>query len=304
MKVLIVGLGSIAQKHLQAIRTLEPGVEIYSLRSGKSSHSEAGVENILDIRDLPQDLTFILICNPTSEHYATIKNLIHLGIPFFLEKPPFKTIKEAEEISELMVQKDLRTYTAFNFRFHPALLWLRDHVSNYRVLEVRSYCGSYLPNWRTGIDYRTNYSAKSELGGGVHLDLIHELDFLLWIFGKPNRSHLFLNKVSDLEIDSIDSATYFLEYSSKIISIQLNYFRRDPKRSLEIVTDAGTLYVDLLKNQVTDDQQRLLFHSLTPISDTYRAQMEYFLTTLQAGERFINDVLESTTTMQYALQNS
>ena len=40
----------------------------------------------------------------------------------------------------------------------------------------------------------------------MHLDLIHEIDYLTYLFGMPEKSQHYLSRVSSLEIDSIDSA--------------------------------------------------------------------------------------------------
>src|SRR5947209_4960132 len=52
-----------------------------------------------------------------------------------------------------------------------------------RVSAVRLWFGSWLPDWRPNVDYRTTYSARANLGGGVLLDAIHELDLCLWLLG-------------------------------------------------------------------------------------------------------------------------
>ena len=92
------------------------------------------------------------------------------------------------------------TYTAFNLRFHPVIQWLKDNIESQNVIEVNAYCGSYLPDWRPDKDYRKIYSAQKELGGGVHLDLTHEIDFLLWVFGDPMSTMSTRRK---MEIDMI-----------------------------------------------------------------------------------------------------
>ena len=69
---------------------------------------------------------------------------------------------------------------------------------------ARVICSSYLPDWRPGVDYRTVYSAHKALGGGVTIDLIHEWDYLVDLFGVPQKLYNFKGTYSDLEIDSDD----------------------------------------------------------------------------------------------------
>jgi len=178
MKVLIIGLGSIAEKHIMALRSLESGVELFALRSGFKTHTMEEVTDIHSWEDLPTDLDFIIISNPTGEHYKTIMRASETGLPLFIEKPPLANLDCIDDLQRKLKQNDNITYVAFVLRFHPVTRWLKKNLEISKVIEVQSYCGSYLPDWRNGSDYRTNYSGKSRMGGGVHLDLIHEIDYL------------------------------------------------------------------------------------------------------------------------------
>lgn len=303
MKVLIIGLGSIAHKHINALLSIYPDSEILALRSGKTPNNHENVKNLYTISDVPDDIDFVIISNPTSGHYDAVKEVISLKKPLFIEKPSFLNIEQSSEISKLVEQHGLRTYTAFNFRFHPAIIWLKNHISRFRVLEVQAYCGSYLPDWRPNKDYRKVYSSINELGGGVNLDLIHELDYILWLFGEPKKSSVFTNKVSDLEISSNDVAHYYLQYPNMIASIILNYFRREAKRKIEIVTDTVTLTIDLLASEVMDSEGKVLFKDNASILETYTSQMRYFINQIKTDKPFMNDVFESSITLNYALNN-
>ena len=52
-----------------------------------------------------------------------------------------------------------------------------------KILSVRCEVGQFLPSWRPNIDYRESVSARKALGGGALLELSHEIDYLMWIFG-------------------------------------------------------------------------------------------------------------------------
>lgn len=303
MRVLIVGLGSIASKHINALRSINPSVEIFALRQSGSNEVE-GVSNIFDWNEIPSALDFILISNPSSEHYNTIWKACEIGVPLFIEKPSLISLEKTDDLFGRISEFKTRTYVAFNFRFHPAITWLKNNLDISSVLEVQSYCGSYLPSWRPTQDYRKNYSSKSELGGGVHLDLIHELDFITWIFGNPIHTISSLSKVSELEISSIDSAHYWLSYEKMNASITLNYFRKDPKRTIEIVTKDTTFKVNLLTSTITDAQDNVIFKSDEPVISTYTAQMNYFINAIQDKEPMMNSLEESISTLKICLSNA
>ena len=71
-----------------------------------------------------------------------------------------------------------------NMRFHPAVAALRHALPMIgKPLFAQAHYGNYLPDMRPGADYRTLYCASAAAGGGVILDAIHEIDYLIWLFG-------------------------------------------------------------------------------------------------------------------------
>lgn len=302
MKALIVGLGSIAKKHIQVLRNINPEVELYALRSNNKISLDQNIKSIYSWNEVEKDTDFVIISNPTSNHYGTILEAIKHGFPLFIEKPPLANIDGANELVEEIRNRNIFTYTAFNLRFHPVIVWLKQHIAAKRIIEVQSYCGSYLPDWRQGSDYRNIYSSKKSQGGGVHLDLIHELDYIHYLFGLPLAINSFKSKKSDLEIDSYDCAHYWLEYENMNISVVLNYYRRDPKRTIEIVCEDETLYADLITWKISNSNGNVLFEEEPNILITYEAQMNYFIDFLSSGKKPMNSLEESIKTLRLCLQ--
>jgi predicted dehydrogenase len=306
MTILIVGVGSIAQKHFNALKTLVPDCTIYALRSSVNAASVDGVISIYSWDEILEKPDFVIISNPTRFHGEAILKALAYKCPLFIEKPALSHLDEAEQILSLIKQQNAITYVACNLRFHPVIQYLKKRVSSQllSINEVNVYCGSYLPDWRANRDYTTTYSANKELGGGVHLDLIHELDYCYWLFGNPVHSFNLKRKVSVLQIDSCDAAIYNLVYPSFTANIVLNYFRRDTKRSIEIVTDNESLYADLIKNTVTNHRSETLFESDSTVAQTYIAQMKYFLDLIAGNEESMNDMDEAFKVLQIALKSS
>lgn len=301
MKVLFIGFGSIARKHVIALKKLVPEVKIYALRRERKSSFEKDVTNIFGWDNIPKDIDFILITNPTSEHGTTLKKAIAFNKPIFLEKPPLHELSNSEELVALVRDTQSLIYTAFNMRFHPLIMWCKDQINTQDVLEVSAYCGSYLPGWRPTANYTMSYSAIAQLGGGVHLDLIHELDYLTYLFGAPQSVQSNFRKVSDLKIDSIDSASYWLNFNSFTASVRLNYFRKDAKRILEIVEKNRTLLVDLIQFRVVNQNGEVLFSAEKDIQESYNQQMAFFLQVVEKKSILMNDFESSIKTLKICL---
>ena len=302
MKVLIIGLGSIAEKHILALRNMKQDMQIFALRSRVKSDKKEGIVNIYSFDQIPGNIDFVIISNPTSQHYNTILEVLRLKVPLFIEKPPLMDLANVEKLLSIIKKNNIKTYTAFNLRFHPVILWLKQKTPLVKVIEVQSYCGSYLPDRQPEKDYKHIYSAKKVLGGGVHLDLIHELDFIRWIFGEPKKINTFKGKKSHLEIDSVDIANYNLEYENFYVTILLNYYRRDPKRTIEIVMENQTWIANLLKASVCKADGDTLFQVENfTFQDTYNLQMNYFLENIYTNITIMNSLEESLKTLKICL---
>lgn len=306
MNVLIVGLGSIARKHITALRTLKIDSKIYALRSNLNAVTEEGVENIYDLDNGNVVFDFAIISNPTYLHYEFIEKLGKMNIPLFIEKPALCSLENIDKLLHVINGKQLTTYVACNLRFHPCITFLKNKidVENIRINEVNVYCGSYLPDWRQGIDFKLNYSAIPAMGGGVHLDLFHELDYTTWLFGQPKKSQSMVRSKSSLEIEAFDYANYILEYKDFTTSIILNYYRRKPKREIEIVFENDTWTIDLIKNQIKNDLGDFLFKETNyNVLETYVLQLEYFIKCLKNNQIPMNSFGDSLVNLKICLNN-
>ncbi len=304
MTILIIGLGSAAGKHITAIREIEPAANIYALRSSRTGEDVSGVKNIYSLNELTEALDFVIISNPTSIHKQAIMQCVDLNCPLFIEKPVLDDVSGVEMILEQINKKQLISYIACNMRFHPAIQYCKSHLllPDIRINEVNIYCGSYLPDWRPGKDFRTVYSAKSDMGGGVHLDLIHELDYCAWLFGIPAEVKAVKRNVSSLGIDAVDSAYFQLLYPAFTANIGLNYYRRDAKRQIEIVGQEDTWHIDLLANTVTSlISKKCLYEAPFSINQTYVQQMRYFMNHIKEHKQPMNSISEGVNVLKLAL---
>lgn len=305
MNVLIIGLGSIARKHISALNSLQIDFIIHALRSKPNASIEDGVINVYDL-DFDISFDFAIISNPTHLHFEYIKKLAQKGIPLFIEKPAIHSVENADDLVKFIEYKKVVTYVACNLRFHPCITFLKNKLitENFKINELNVYCGSYLPDWRPGKDFRTIYSANAAMGGGVHLDLFHELDYTTWLFGLPNSSSSIIKNVSSLNIDAIDYANYSFQYLSYTANITLNYYRRKPKRQIEIVLEEDTWIVDLIKNEIKNDNEECLFKASNfNVMDTYSMQLAYFIDCLKNKNLPMNSLKESVEILKICLND-
>lgn len=304
--VLIIGLGSIAAKHINALLILNPAIRIIALRSSADCKKMDCVEDIYSVDELNDKPQFVIISNPTHLHFSTIEFAIKLQVPLFIEKPPLHILHNAISIVSKLKENNIHTYVACNLRFHPCIQFLKKYFSSNKVCinEVNIYCGSYLPDWRPNQDFTRNYSANESMGGGVHLDLFHELDYAYWLFGKPLDSRSFKSSKSSLKINAVDYANYIFNYETFNIAITLNYYRRTPKRTIEILFDDKTWFVNLIDCVIKGDAGEVIFENKNyNIQQTYISQLKYFIDSIENPTNSINTFSESLEVLKICLSD-
>ncbi len=296
LTALFIGLGSIGTRHLNSITALcaERGIAltVHALRSeltrplrdGVAEKLHAQFTALTDPAALPRyDLVYIT--NPTSLHADALRQVKGMAGTFFIEKPIVSADQTGVDLDWLL-PKTQKAYVAAPMRWSAVMLalkaWLADHPDQ-RPYAARVISSSYLPDWRPGVDYRTVYSAHRALGGGVTIDLIHEWDYLVGLFGKPEALYNFKGTYSDLEIDSDDLSVYIARWPRMLAEVHLDYFGRTGQRYIELYTREGMVRGDFLAATLTlPDGTVRQFHETT--AAWYRREMEYFLDYALTGE--------------------
>ena len=292
-RVLVVGLGSIGKRHLRILQDLMPIADIRVLRHRESS-------DITDITNgcfstieeatafLPQ---IAVVANPAPFHINIAMDLVSVGCHLLIEKPISVDTNGIIELIDAARNNNALIQLGYNLRFHTSLVHFRSLIHKGeigRVLSVRSEIGQYLPTWRPDSDYRSGVSARKELGGGVLLELSHELDYLRWIFGEVTKVSAILCKQSDLEIDVEDSAFITLQFASSkdepgpVVSLCMDFVRHDTARTCVVIGSLGTLRWKALDGKVEywkegSTEWETVFHHQYQRDDTYRSEWKHFI---------------------------
>lgn len=284
--ILIIGLGSIAMKHIEILKEINGSFSFFALRSKPKSTNVKGIKNLYNFRDVKKiKFLFVIISSPSFRHYKDIIKFSKLKVPLFVEKPLCVNSYQLNKIKKMRFRYPV--YNALNLRFHPLLNFIKKYLNqkNKKIYEINCYFGSFLPSWRNNKNYKKNYSVSKKMGGGVHLDLIHEPDYIHYLFGSPISTNKRYRKISSLEGDSFDTATINMHYKYFSVNIVLNYFRKDSKRQMEIVNEDCTLRLDFLENNIKNlSNGRVLFEDHQSMKKSYENQMVSFLSSIKSGE--------------------
>jgi len=325
MKILIAGLGGIGQRHLRNlvsilggssdIRAVDPRVNIPVLTDKLQVEDGATLQGRYGLQiypDLDAGLAWhpdvVFVCNPTSMHVPTALQAVRAGCHVFIEKPLSHNMNDVDVLLQESEKAHRRIVVGYQMRFHPCLIRLKELIGSRQIgniLSVRAEIGEYLPGWHTYEDYRQMYASRQDLGGGVILSQIHEMDYLYWLFGIPNTIYALGGQLSRLELDVEDTAEVLMEFPGEQqpfpVSLHVDYIQRPPSRSCKVLGDAGMIFLDLVNPAITVyDENGIQVESLS-YPDFQRNEM--FLAEASAFLAGINGQAASLVGLQDGIQS-
>lgn len=294
MNVLVIGFGSIGQRHARLLNELGCRVAVMSRRSIEFSPQYSDLSEAIE--DWQPD--YVVVANRTNEHLQAIEVLSEKGFQgrLLIEKPLFDQFLPFPENKFSLVA------VAYNLRCNLLMRKLKNLIDDASEIIMASiYVGSYLPDWRKDSDYRQSYSAIKQEGGGVLRDLSHELDYVLWLFGPWRWLTASGGRLSSLEIESDDVYSLLLATNRcPLISINMNYLDRMPSRKILVNTNDYTVCIDLIKNTVDVNGIRETVRLAR--DDSYRIQHQAILSGNVEGLCTLDEAMETLNTIDAAEQ--
>jgi predicted dehydrogenase len=270
-RCLFVGLGGIGQRHLRNLRALRgSSVEVHAFRVRRERHVVSDTLQVVPGEDveakydvavhgdldgaLASKPDVVFVTNPSSLHVDVTRRAFEAGAHVLVEKPLSHSLEGVGELVREARERRLVGYVAYQLRFHPGFLRCQEILKQGlvgRPLFAEAIVGEHLPSFHPYEDYRRMYASRRDLGGGVTLSQIHEIDFLTALLGRPERVFSLGGKLSSLEIDVDDVASSLLELrgdEGRMLPVRLHqdFVQRPGERRFGLVGDAGKLEWDLL----------------------------------------------------------
>ena len=250
-KVLLVGYGSIGKRHAKNL--MDFGIKLYILTKYPDNLDAIFLRDLEEIKDV--NIDFCIIATPTARHLDALERCLTLSnIPrkILIEKPLECSYLRGKKIKDITKKYGIDIFIAYNIRFlkifNVIKKFIKEQKDTIRIIDV--VAGQDLREWRPYKDYTESYSAHRDQGGGVDLDLSHEIDYVLWLFGDNFKNKIiFKNRISKLKIDSPDIFKLILDYSTFIVDITLDYIRKPKERYIKILCEGSkNLYYNFVTN--------------------------------------------------------
>ena len=311
-KILVVGYGSIGKRHVEnllSISNLEVIVCTKRNDVGKLKKHAKVYSTIKQCLEEKPDIG--IIANETSLHVPTAIKLAKAGLDLFLEKPLSNSLKDVEKLRTIIKKKKLITQMGCNLRFHPCIKKIKSMIEQQKIGKIISaqvQTCSYLPDYHPWEDYRKGYAARKDLGGGVLLTQIHEIDYMYWLFQEVENVISMSGKLSDLDITAEDYVSSLLKFKNKIIGeLHMDYFQRPDFRSCKIRGTKGEIYWDSDNNHVNVyAMNKKRWKTEMEVKNyqrnfSYVAQLKHFIKCVKQRKETINDLEQGIDTLKIAL---
>jgi len=313
-RCLFVGLGGIGQRHLRNLRALRgTGLDVHAYRvrrerqvvtdtldvaPGEDLEAKYGIAVHADLdQALAERPDVVFVTNPSSLHVDIARRALEAGAHVLVEKPLSHSLEGVAGLLEASRARNLVGYVAYQLRFHPGFLRAQEILEQGllgRPLLAEASVAEYLPGFHPYEDYRRMYASRRELGGGVTLSQIHEIDLLLALFGRPERVFSLGGKLSSLEVDVDDVSSSLLEFrgsAGRVLPVRLHqdFLQRPPERRLVIVGERGKLEWSLsarnlrrfgAEGELCESHD----YSELPRNRLFEAELSHFLACVERGE--------------------
>jgi len=315
-RVLIAGYGSIGKRHIENfLQFKDIQLTVYTKRNDLQLLKKEGIKVSSSLTECLKEKQDIgVVTNETSLHIPIAIKLAKEGLDLFLEKPLSNSLKGVEKLHAIVKKKKLITQMGCNLRFHPCIKKIKSLIEQKKIgkiISVQVQNCSYLPDFHPSEDYRKSYAARKDLGGGVILTQIHEIDYMYWFFQEVQNVVSMSGKFSELDVTAEDYMSSLLQFKNKIIGeLHMDYFQRPSFRSCKIRGTKGEIYWNSDNNCVNIfnmNKQKWetkfdtgFSHNLDTYS-SYVEELKHFLKCVKHRKETINDLEQGIETLKIAL---
>jgi predicted dehydrogenase len=253
-RVAVYGTGSIGMRHLRVLRDA-CGAKVYAVPIRITRAAELQSDGFTVASSLEEAAALgtrlAVIATDTKRHVPDLRKALEFGMDVLVEKPLSPSADELNGLGALIRKLNRHVYVGCTLRFDPGLNLFRRRLHEIGALHsVRIECQSYLPEWRPNRDYRECYSARAD-EGGVLRDLIHEIDYAVWLFGRPQELWASLNNTRRLGIEAEEECDVnWRTPSGANVSIRLDYLTRHPRRGMHASGELGEITWDAIGGRV------------------------------------------------------
>lgn len=329
-KALFAGLGSIGQRHLINFKNITK--DKYKILLYRQSDKNIIVENGIatqceslaahyqatqfhELKEaLEQKPEIVFITNPSSKHLEIAIAAAKQKCNLFIEKPVAVNMEGIDELLNIVKVNHNKVMIGYQTRFNPCYKYLKNIIVAEKfgaILSAHFEWGTYLPSHHPYEDYRYGYAARNDLGGGVVLGLIHELDIIYSLWGEPSNIHAVGGKLSSLDMDVEDTVSILMKYNYDTgifpVSLFLSYAQTKENRSCRIQFEKATLFINFSESRSNLYNERGILveekdFSHIPRNQLFLDEINAFLDYVNNGNEAVASLSDGINTLKIAIK--
>lgn len=255
MNVLIVGVGSIGERHLRCFgATGRATLSLCELNPALREQVAAryGVTAFADYEQaLATKPQVVVICTPAHLHIAMAARAVEAGAHVFIEKPLSTKPDGIAELDAAAKQRGLVAGVAYVYRAHPTLAAMREALRSGRFgapVQIVATCGQHFPLYRPA--YREIYYKDRATGGGAVQDaLTHVMNAGEWLVDPVTALAADLDHKVLEGVSVEDTVHVITRHGSVMGSFSLNQHQAPNETMITVICERGTARFEVHANR-------------------------------------------------------
>ncbi len=255
-RVLIIGVGSIGERHLRCLQTTGRATvsicEVNEELRDRIAEQYGVSQAYADLESaLADSIDAAVIATPAHLHLSMAARLAEAGVHLLIEKPLSTSFDGVDSLETALTQANLRSAVAYVLRYEPALGAMRDAIRERRFgrpVQLVATCGQHFPTYRPA--YREIYYANHATGGGAIQDaMTHIMNAGQWLVGPMDRlvadaAHQVLEGV---EVE--DTVHVLARHGDLLATYSLNQYQAPGEIDITVICEQGTCRCQLYRHR-------------------------------------------------------
>ncbi len=248
--VLVIGSGSIAQKHITNLIELNYKVEVFSESRNRVNHIKNSKKiHYLKNLDNLEKFEFVILANATYKHLKYLKLITDRKKHIYCEKPIFFRKFNYSKIRKNLIKNNVLFFSGYQLLRHEKISYLKKILKNEKIISFLFEVGYDFKKWRKKQSFSKNYFLEKKKGGGVIFELIHEINLIQNLIGKIEyiktiKKNIKTNQIEDLAISMIKTNNGIVGSLYQDM-ISQKYFR-----SYKIITTKKIIILDIANSKM------------------------------------------------------
>ena len=286
-KVLVIGTGSIAQKHIDILNSLNYSVYVYSETNEKFFKKNSKITRLVNLAKL-NNFEFTILANKTKNHLRILKILIKQKMHIYCEKPIYYKKFNYQYIRNLIKKNKIVFHNGYQLRNDTKIKYIQKKLKNLKIKSFQVSVGHDFNQWRKASIHKKSYFSDTKKGGGVIFELIHEINLINLLFGKIKKISTIKSNSENFKCEDI--AVSIIETKNKILgSLYQDMLSNVLFRYIKIVTNKFFFKIDIANNLIIKDNKIKKFDNKNNQVDLLRKNILLFKNRINKKDYSLDD---------------